>query len=105
VSGSCGNLLSDEGLAPVAYPRMPALSADYPLPRKDQKSARGPDRGNRAGSSVLACLAPEPVVSRRSRDPSPAPSSLLGFGRGGSAILRSARAVSAIWLYETFVAE
>jgi hypothetical protein len=36
-----GYSLSDEGLAPVAYPMMPALSADYPLPRKDQKAARG----------------------------------------------------------------
>jgi hypothetical protein len=35
-----GYLLSDEGLAPVAYPMMPA-SADYPLPRKDQSKARG----------------------------------------------------------------
>ena len=36
-----GYSLSDEGLAPVAYPMMPALSADYPLQRKDQKAARG----------------------------------------------------------------
>ena len=36
-----GYSLSDEGLAPVAYSMMPPLSADYPLPRKDQKSARG----------------------------------------------------------------
>ena len=36
-----GYSLSDEGLAPVAYPLMPALSADYPLARKDQKTARG----------------------------------------------------------------
>jgi hypothetical protein len=36
-----GYSLSDEGLAPVAYPMMPPLSADYPLPRKDQKVARG----------------------------------------------------------------
>ena len=35
-----GYSLSDEGLAPVVYPMMPSLSADYPLPRKDQKSAR-----------------------------------------------------------------
>jgi len=25
----------------VAYPMMPALSVDYPLPRKDQKAAKG----------------------------------------------------------------
>jgi hypothetical protein len=36
-----GYLLSDEELAPVAYPRMPALRADFPLPRKDQTAARG----------------------------------------------------------------
>jgi len=36
-----GYSLSDEGLAPVAYPMMPALSVDYPLPRKDQKAAKG----------------------------------------------------------------
>ena len=36
-----GYSLSDEGLAPVAYPMMPAISQDYPLPRKDQKTARG----------------------------------------------------------------
>ena len=36
-----GYSLSDEGLAPVAYPLMPALSAEYPLTRKDQKAARG----------------------------------------------------------------
>jgi hypothetical protein len=36
-----GYSLSDEGLAPVAYPMMPALRADYPLPRKDQKAAKG----------------------------------------------------------------
>ncbi len=36
-----GCSLSDEGLAPVAYLMMPALSADYALPRKDQRAARG----------------------------------------------------------------
>jgi hypothetical protein len=36
-----GYSLSDEGLAPVVYPMMPALSVDYPLPRKDQKAAKG----------------------------------------------------------------
>ena len=36
-----GYSLSDEGLAPVAYPLMPALSADYPLARRDQKAAIG----------------------------------------------------------------
>jgi hypothetical protein len=36
-----GYSLSDEGLAPVPYPMMPAISADYPLPRKDPKAARG----------------------------------------------------------------
>jgi hypothetical protein len=36
-----GYSLSDEGLAPVAYPMMPAISTDYPLPRKDQKAAKG----------------------------------------------------------------
>jgi hypothetical protein len=36
-----GYSLSDEGLAPVAYPMMPAISADCPLPRKDQRAARG----------------------------------------------------------------
>ena len=41
--GRCGQgySLSDEGLAPVAYPMMPAISADYPLPRKDQSKSRG----------------------------------------------------------------
>jgi hypothetical protein len=34
-----GYSLSDEGLAPVAYPLMPA--ADYPLERRDQTAARG----------------------------------------------------------------
>ena len=32
---------SDKGLAPVPYPMTPSLNADSPLPRKDQKSARG----------------------------------------------------------------
>ena len=43
VRARCGQgySLSDEGLAPVAYPMMPALSVDYPLPRKDQKAAKG----------------------------------------------------------------
>jgi len=43
VRARCGQgySLSDEGLAPVAYPMMPAISADYPLPRKDQRAARG----------------------------------------------------------------
>ena len=36
-----GYSLSDEGLAPVVYPMMPAINADYPLPRKDPKAARG----------------------------------------------------------------
>jgi hypothetical protein len=36
-----GYSLSDEGLAPVAYPLMPAIRADYALPRKDQRAARG----------------------------------------------------------------
>jgi len=36
-----GDSLSDEGLAPVASPMMPAINADSPLPRKDQKVARG----------------------------------------------------------------
>jgi hypothetical protein len=31
----------DDGLAPVAYGMLPALTADYALERKDQKSARG----------------------------------------------------------------
>jgi hypothetical protein len=35
-----GYLLSDSGLHPVAYGILPALSADYPLPRKEQR-ARG----------------------------------------------------------------
>jgi hypothetical protein len=30
-----------ERFAPVAYPMMPVLSADYPLARKDQKAAKG----------------------------------------------------------------
>jgi hypothetical protein len=34
-------------------------------------------------------LAPDPRVARRSRDPSPAPSSLLGLGRDSGAIFRS----------------
>ena len=25
----------------MAYPMMPSISADYPLPRKDQSAARG----------------------------------------------------------------
>ena len=36
-----GYLLSDVGLAPVAYGMLPTLTADYPLPRKDQRGARG----------------------------------------------------------------
>jgi hypothetical protein len=36
-----GYSLSDEGLAPVVYPMMPALRADYALPRKDPKGAKG----------------------------------------------------------------
>jgi hypothetical protein len=36
-----GYSLSDGGLAPVAYPRMPALTADYPLTRNNQAMARG----------------------------------------------------------------
>ena len=36
-----GYSLSDERLAPVAYPLMPALRADYPLPSKDQRAAQG----------------------------------------------------------------
>ena len=36
-----GYLLSDVGLAPVAYGMLPPLTADYPLPRKDQRAARG----------------------------------------------------------------
>jgi hypothetical protein len=36
-----GYLLSDEGLAPVAYGMMPEMRAEYPLARKDQKAARG----------------------------------------------------------------
>jgi hypothetical protein len=35
------HLLSVEGFVPVAYPIMPALNANYPLPRKDQKAAKG----------------------------------------------------------------
>jgi hypothetical protein len=33
-------VLSDEELAPVASPRMPPLSADFPLPGKDRKAAK-----------------------------------------------------------------
>jgi hypothetical protein len=36
-----GYLLSDEGLHPVAYGMLPPLTADYSLPRKDQRKARG----------------------------------------------------------------
>jgi hypothetical protein len=36
-----GYLLSDEGLSPVAYGMLPPLNADYPLPTKDQRRARG----------------------------------------------------------------
>ena len=36
-----GYLLSDAGLAPVAYGMMPEISAGYALPRKDQRAARG----------------------------------------------------------------
>jgi hypothetical protein len=36
-----GYLLSDEGPAPVAYGMLPPLTADYLLPRKDQRKARG----------------------------------------------------------------
>jgi len=35
-----GYLLSDAGLAPVAYGMLPPLTADYSLPRKEQKAAR-----------------------------------------------------------------
>ena len=41
-------------------------------------------------------LAPDPGVARRSRDPSPAPSSLLGLGRDRGAIFRSTHSVSAM---------
>src|SRR4029453_2757813 len=41
-------------------------------------------------------LAPDPCVARRSRDPSPAPSSLLGLGRDSGAIFRSTHSVSAM---------
>ena len=41
-------------------------------------------------------LAPDPCVARRSRDPSPAPSSLLGLGRDPGAIFRSTHSVSAM---------
>ena len=34
-------MLSDEGLAPVAYGMLPPLTADYPLPRRDERKARG----------------------------------------------------------------
>jgi len=39
----CGQsyLLSDSGLHPVAYGMLPPLSADYALPWKDQRKARG----------------------------------------------------------------
>lgn len=36
-----GYSLSDEGLAPVAYPLMPAIPAEYPLRRNDEKAAQG----------------------------------------------------------------
>jgi hypothetical protein len=36
-----GYLLSDAGVAPVAYGMLPPLTADYPLPRKDQRGVRG----------------------------------------------------------------
>jgi hypothetical protein len=36
-----GYSLSDEGLAPVVYPMMPAISADHALVTKDQSRARG----------------------------------------------------------------
>ena len=36
-----GYPLSNDGLAPVVYGMLPALTADYPLPRKDQRRARG----------------------------------------------------------------
>ena len=41
VRAARGTRCPDEGLAPVAYPLMPPVSADCPLPRKDQKVARG----------------------------------------------------------------
>jgi hypothetical protein len=41
-------------------------------------------------------LAPDPRVARRSRDPSPAPSSLLDLGRDSGAIFRSTHSVSAM---------
>jgi len=37
-----GYLLSDAGLAPVAYGMLPPLTADYSLPRKDQTWVPGP---------------------------------------------------------------
>ena len=36
-----GYLLSDEGLRPLAYGMLPSLRADYPLPKKSQRDARG----------------------------------------------------------------
>jgi hypothetical protein len=36
-----GYLLSDSGLHPVAYGMLPPLTADYPLPRKEHRGARG----------------------------------------------------------------
>jgi len=36
-----GYSLSDSGLHPVAYGMLPPLTADYPLPRKDQRRAKG----------------------------------------------------------------
>jgi hypothetical protein len=41
-------------------------------------------------------LAADPCVARRSRDPSPAPSSLLDLGRDSGAIFRSTHSVSAM---------
>jgi type IV secretory pathway TraG/TraD family ATPase VirD4 len=36
-----GYLLSDEGLQPVCYGMLPTIEADYAMPRKDQRTARG----------------------------------------------------------------
>ena len=37
-----GYLLSDVGLAPVAYGMLPTLTAEYPLARKEGRGIRGP---------------------------------------------------------------
>jgi hypothetical protein len=64
-----GYSLSDEALAPVAYPMMPAISADYALPRKDQKVARSCAQASRALLEELDVL--DDLINGRSARSAP----------------------------------